>query len=170
MVDVRSATLGDAAALGRVHAASWRVAYADLGTDFVATVEDVERAAVWERVLGNTAEHGEVFVSLVEGKITGLVNIRRSRDEDALDHTGEVIALYVDPVAWSAGSGRALMAAAVDGLRAMGFGDATLWVIDTNARARRFYEIAGWAPDGASMEAVFRGVAITEVRYRRTLP
>ncbi|MDQ6926250.1 MAG: nucleotidyltransferase domain-containing protein [Candidatus Eremiobacteraeota bacterium] len=39
---------------------------------------------------------------------------------------------------------------AISGLRGAGSAEATLWVLDTNVRARRFYESAGWAPDGTT--------------------
>ena len=42
------------------------------------------------------------------------------------------------------------MAAALAGLAAAGYGQATLWVLDSNDRARRFYRVAGWAVEGAS--------------------
>ncbi len=62
------------------------------------------------------------------------------------------------------------MERAVDELSAMGFTEATLWVMDTNVRARRFYEIAGWSTDGGEKDELFRGAPIHEVRYRRSLP
>ena len=93
--------------------------------------------------------------------------------DDVLDgpdgSTGEVVAIYARPEAWGTGAGRALMMAALDGLRGAGFRDATLWVLDSNARARRFYERAGFAPDSAVKDDVMAGTTITEVRYRRTL-
>lgn len=43
-------------------------------------------------------------------------------------------------------------------------------VLDTNARARRFYEAAGFAPDGG-VKVDDRGeFQLREVRYRRGLP
>jgi GNAT superfamily N-acetyltransferase len=170
LVEVRAATLDDVNALGRVHAASWRVAYAHLGPGFLATVEETERADLWERVLNDTAEHGDVFVSTVDGAVTGFVNLRRSRDTTAPPTVGEVIALYVEPVAWTTGCGRALMDVALATLHGQGFTEATLWVLEDNARARRFYEIAGWKPDGATLTEEWRTAQVTEVRYRRPLP
>ncbi len=52
--------------------------------------------------------------------------------------------------AWGTGAGRLLMSAFVERLRESGFEDATLWVLDDNPRARRFYEAAGWTLDGGS--------------------
>ena len=46
---------------------------------------------------------------------------------------------------------------------------ATLWVLDGSARARRFYEAAGWAPDGEERIEQLPGFAVREVRYGRAL-
>lgn len=46
---------------------------------------------------------------------------------------------------------------------------ATLWVLETNERARRFYEIAGWLPDGATKTEMRGSVELREVRYHASL-
>jgi ribosomal protein S18 acetylase RimI-like enzyme len=82
--------------------------------------------------------------------------------------TGEVYALYVSPDWWSTGTGRSLMAAALTALSQAGYQRAVLWVLADNARARRFYERAGFAADGA--ENVLAGLGgVLEVRYARPL-
>ena len=70
---------------------------------------------------------------------------------------------------WGQGIGKALMDSALDVLRQAGFSEATLSVLATNERARRFYEAGGWAPDGAAKQDDSRGFPITELRYRRQL-
>jgi hypothetical protein len=55
-------------------------------------------------------------------------------------------------------------------LATVGYGQVTLWVLASNARARRFYEAAGLRPDGAVKVDDSRGFALSEVRYRRSLP
>jgi GNAT superfamily N-acetyltransferase len=82
--------------------------------------------------------------------------------------TGEVYALYVLPDWWSTGTGRALMAAALRALSQARYQQAVLWVLAGNARARRFYERAGFAPDGASNVLAGLG-GVLEVRYARPL-
>jgi hypothetical protein len=42
-------------------------------------------------------------------------------------------------------------------------------VLETNARARRFYEIAGWMADGGTKVEHRGEVELREIRYRRTL-
>jgi len=42
-------------------------------------------------------------------------------------------------------------------------------VLPDNARARRFYEVAGWTTDGTRRTSEVLGVVVPEVRYRRRL-
>jgi RimJ/RimL family protein N-acetyltransferase len=61
------------------------------------------------------------------------------------------------------------MSAAVRSLDAAGFTCATLWVLETNDRARRFYTHLGWEPDGAVRDEVVGEAPIRDVRYRYPL-
>jgi ribosomal protein S18 acetylase RimI-like enzyme len=82
--------------------------------------------------------------------------------------TGELYTLYVRPAHWSTGAGRALTDAALDGLRATGYRRVVLWTLTENARARRFYAKAGFAPDGATN--ILGGLGdVQELRYVRDL-
>jgi GNAT superfamily N-acetyltransferase len=90
-------------------------------------------------------------------------------DAPSIPGAGELYAIYLDPAHWGRGYGRALMRAAERGLAEAGFSKAYLWVLETNARARRFYEIAGWAADGGTKVEHRGTVELREVRYRRDL-
>jgi hypothetical protein len=57
------------------------------------------------------------------------------------------------------------MSAALVALRGADFTTATLWVLGTNARARRFYERRGWQPDGASKLHDWGAFVATDLRY-----
>jgi ribosomal protein S18 acetylase RimI-like enzyme len=82
--------------------------------------------------------------------------------------TGELYTLYVAPAHWSTGAGRALTDAALDGLRDAGYQRVVLWTLTDNARARRFYDKAGFAPDGATN--ILDGLGnVEELRYVRDL-
>ena len=83
-------------------------------------------------------------------------------------HVGELYALYVTPAWWSAGVGRALMGSVLAALRDDRYPRAVLWVLGDNARARRFYARAGFAPDGATNILAGLG-GVLEVRYARSL-
>jgi ribosomal protein S18 acetylase RimI-like enzyme len=80
----------------------------------------------------------------------------------------ELYALYVRPARWSTGTGRALMDRVIARTSAAGYRDIVLWVLEENARARRFYERAGYSADGAT-NVLDRLGGVLEVRYRRAL-
>jgi ribosomal protein S18 acetylase RimI-like enzyme len=82
---------------------------------------------------------------------------------------GQLYAINVDPDHCGTGAGRALLAAAQAELARLGYTEAVLWVLLGNARARRFYEVAGWADDGAQRTGEAWGIVFTELRYRRRL-
>ncbi|HEY2802789.1 MAG TPA: GNAT family N-acetyltransferase, partial [Actinomycetota bacterium] len=69
------------------------------------------------------------------------------------------------------GVGRALMSAAIEFAQNSGYRELTLWVLERNDRARRFYEAAGLRPDGATKQEMHPVVPVLleEVRYRRLL-
>jgi GNAT superfamily N-acetyltransferase len=169
---IRPARVGDEPGIARVHVASWQEAYAGhMPAEFLAGLDVEQRTETWRKRLPAAAQaRGDVLVALTSGDIAGFVHYGPSRDADAdPGRTGEIGAIYLRPQSIGRGVGRLLMEAAVAGLAELGYADATLWVLDGNARARRFYERAGWAPDGAVLTDDSRGFAIHEVRYRRLL-
>lgn len=103
--------------------------------------------------------------------VVGFVKVGPTRDEHQdPECVGEIHALYLLPESWGEGLGRQLLAAAVERLAAAGFEEATLWVLGSNVRARRFYEAGGWFADGASKTDDRKGFRLVEERYRRALP
>ena len=90
-----------------------------------------------------------MLVAEAGDELEGFASYGPSRNEDAERiWVGEISTIYVLAAAWGQGLGRRLMAGAVERLAAAGYAQATLWVLDTNARARRFYAAAGWSRTG----------------------
>jgi len=169
---IRSARPGDEPGIARVHVASWQDAYrGHMPAGFLAGLDVAQRAEAWrQRLPAARQARGDVLVAVTGVDIAGFVHYGPSRDEDAdPGRTGEIGAIYLRPESIGHGVGRLLMEAAVAGMAELGYADATLWVLDANARARRFYERAGWATDGAVLTDDSRGFTIHEVRYRRSL-
>ncbi|HEY7737051.1 MAG TPA: GNAT family N-acetyltransferase [Candidatus Limnocylindrales bacterium] len=161
---VRRATLDDAPAIGDIHVRSWQAAYA--GVVPAAVLEGLSpdrRAAYWAQELEGGAV---VWVVEHERAVAGFAAVGPARDADLPPDSGEVHAIYLAPEAWDRGLGRALFAAAVEGLRASVTGLLVLWVLADNLRGRRFYEAAGWMPDGEARPIDIGGSAIEELRYR----
>jgi ribosomal protein S18 acetylase RimI-like enzyme len=164
-VEVRNATVDDAQAIETIRIRGWQRAYRH-----VFPAEQLDAMPVdWSRWATRISDPPVKWTILVVGDpVVGFAATGPSRDDDGLDGIGELYGIYVDPDAWGAGAGRALIAAAEDAL-ARDFAEATLWVLEDNPRARRFYELAGWAWDGTRKVDAFLGVDAAEVRYRRLL-
>lgn len=167
-VVIRAASAADAEGISRAHIGSWQVGYRGLvSDDFLDSLSDrlAGRIAWWHQRL---AEGASVVVADDDGHVTGFASYGRA-EAPSDPELGEVSAIYVDPAHWGGGHGRALMRAALDALRAMGCSVAVLWVLESNARARRFYERGGWATDGATKTEQIGGAPMVEVRYRRAI-
>ena len=172
-VEIRPATEDDAAGIARVQVATWRHAYRGLVPGrFLRAMDVGERAARWaELVSGRTGPPGSHDLVAVDGgTVCGFVCHGPVREFlGAADlATAELYAIYVAADRIGTGLGRALMTTAVEQMRAEAHMIAVLWVLRGNARARRFYEAAGWAPDGG-LDPQTDGLGIPSVRYRRHL-
>jgi ribosomal protein S18 acetylase RimI-like enzyme len=166
---IRSATPEDVHAIAAIHVRSWQAAYRGLLPDDLLARQSVERReAHWRDAVAR--EDGAVLVAEEDGRTVGFASVAATRDLDADPATtGEVYAIYLDPDAYGRGLGRALMDGAVEELGRRGFRLATLWVLASNERARRFYARAGWRPDGGTKIDQFGDVDVLEVRYARDI-
>jgi GNAT superfamily N-acetyltransferase len=81
--------------------------------------------------------------------------------------TGEILRLYTHPRGWGRGAGAALLARALEALRAAGRTRAWLHTEERNERARRFYAGHGWREEGAARVREWHGVRLREPRYVR---
>jgi ribosomal protein S18 acetylase RimI-like enzyme len=163
---IRQATPEDAEAIARVHIRTWQGAYAHVfPPEELAAISLEVRTRSWRTILGRSSR---THVAEAGGEIVGFAGAGPSRDEDG-DGIGELYAIYVDPDHWGSGAGRELAGWADDALRAEGFTEATLWVLEDNPRARRFYEAGDWRLDGRTRSGTHLGVETREVRYRKDL-
>ncbi|MGA5133800.1 N-acetyltransferase family protein [Streptomyces blastmyceticus] len=99
--------------------------------------------------------------------VVGWVSFGPYRGAEA--DTGELYALYVHPRLIGTGVGRMLLTAVHTDAVTCDFRTLLLWVLRDNPRARRFYELAGYAPDGAVQYDDYDGIPVPEVRYRRRM-
>jgi ribosomal protein S18 acetylase RimI-like enzyme len=90
-------------------------------------------------------------------------------DDDAVEATAEIFTIYIEPDAVGTGAGRALFVHATDDFRRRGFAHATLWVLASNTRTRRFYEAGGWRFDGSTKSELFGEWPLDLARYRISL-
>lgn len=166
---IRAATPTDADAIATVQVRAWQRAYADL---MPLEAVELDPEAARERWRANLAEAAAArrttLVYELDGRVAGYTSVGPARHEDARPGVGELMAVYVDPVAQGAGVGRALMDAAEARLHEHGHAEAVLWVFAENGMARDFYARRGWAlePDAVTTRSDRWAPA---VRYRLVL-
>ena len=169
---LRRAVIDDAPHIADIHVRSWQGGYRGLlPQSLLDALDPVQRVPRWQATLeqADWPTRG-TLVAENAGELVGFADLRPTRDADqdpAL--VGEIASFYVVPEVWGHGVGRALIAASVDSLTTAAFSTATLWVLDTNVRAIRFYEAAGWRFDGALKDDVVADAPIRDRRYRRSL-
>ena len=181
-MEVRRARIEDAERIAEIHVRSWQGGYRGLiPQDYLDSLDPARRLAFRiERLKDADWAHGGCLVVLGDdGDLAGFADVGRTRDTDPGTGLGpgpgpagvaEVMAVYLAPEAWGAGLGRELMRASLRHLTDCGYEQVTLWVLASNLRARRFYEAAGFRPDGGTKVDASHGFVLDEVRYRRALP
>jgi len=167
----REARPEDAGTVARVQVASWRATYQDiLPESLLANLSVEKRAAAFLEAMATAEPRFHLWIVEARGKVMGfaVAGPCRDRDKDS-SRTGEIHAIYLLREAWGQGLGLALMARALEGLRASGFQEAVLWVLERNLRGRRFYETTGWESHGIPRTESQDGIALREVQYRLAL-
>jgi GNAT superfamily N-acetyltransferase len=119
------------------------------------------REEMWRQLLREPRPDHPVWVAERDGAIVGFCNTAPAPEDAA-----ELRTLYLDPAVVGTGVGRALVRHALDDLRARGVRAAVAWVLDSNARARRFYERGGWRADGTEKSEDVWGSPARQLRYR----
>ncbi|MFJ8858913.1 GNAT family N-acetyltransferase [Streptomyces sp. NPDC102451] len=169
-VRIRAMTLDDCATVAEIRVRGWQRAYAGMipqaYLDAMDTGRDAERRRAYL-----TAEGGPANLVAVapDSTVTGWACYGPCRDGNARPESAELYALYAHPGHLGTGTGRALLAEVTTRARADGFAGMSLWVLKENTRARRFYERAGFRPDGAEETFEAGGAMIPELRYVRPL-
>jgi GNAT superfamily N-acetyltransferase len=167
-VTCRPATDADVDAIAEVRVRSWQAAYRGIVPQ--PELDRMDPAAVARRWRGEDLDGHHVAESA--GRVVGWLFVGAYRPDpadggpDPGPGCGEVLAIYVRPEAWRQGIGRPLLAYGLGELRRQGLGPVLLWVLEANARARRFYERAGFVLDGGTHTYEIGGATLPEVRYR----
>lgn len=159
-MELRHMTAADAEEVSRLYIKSWQAGYKGLLPQDYLDGPDSWR---WD---GKFTDMPGSFVITDGGIIAGHSCARQSADE-ATSGWGEVWTLYVLPEYWGKGYGGALLKNSVDWLSEQGFERVYLWALETNMRARRFYEKQGFVPTSDRLSCEVGGAQVTDIRYIR---
>lgn len=150
---VRPATPEDAVDIARVHTETWMSTYTGMIPENILAqfTDQARREAYWREQLSREAQSSETrtWVAVdANGSVAGLVAAGPAYHppdypEAAAPYAGEIYAVYVHPRAQGNGMGAALMRAAAADLRMRGLSGLIVWCLESNIRARGFYERMG---------------------------
>jgi ribosomal protein S18 acetylase RimI-like enzyme len=135
----------------------------------------------WKRTTVAVDETGEVcgWFTVRRAKrrdwIAGSTEVARSEnphDQPLLSPVGEIYSVNLHPRVFSTGCASLLMRSSLALLRSESIAceEVILWVVERNARARRFYEKKGFVrEEGVDQTDLKRPYPLQEVRYRRRI-
>lgn len=148
---VRLALPAEAESIAAVQRRSWQQIFPpDVAAHVLASVDlDSMRQSWAAAILAPPLAQFRVLVATSQGRVVGFAAVGPADDPDADPSDALVAEFIVDPQAQRQGHGSRLLNAVADTLRADGFGRATYWVRSIDDPTRRFFESAGWAPDGS---------------------
>jgi RimJ/RimL family protein N-acetyltransferase len=172
-ITVRAAKVKDAPRIAEIHVETWQHAYRGQVPDaFLNNLPSTlgDRTKKWQETLRKKQREMRVFVAEMGEQIVGFCIVNPCRDEDMDNKTvGELGAIYIDARYMNQGVGSALLKESLGFLKKAGFKKVTLWVLDTNEKARRWYESKGWTIEGKTKIDDRGDVRLHEVRYVITL-
>ena len=180
VLDIRAGSAADAAEIRRVRRESWIAAYT--GIIDRAAIDRATAEPPRDRPAPDPPPDVRTLVAVGgdDPAVIGFASFGPERAVVSASYpavpqaggsiavSGELYALYVTPAWWSTGTGRALMGSALAALNEARYARVILWVLADNARARRFYERAGFAQDGVTNILTSLG-GVLELRYTRDL-
>ena len=167
-VKIRPARLNEADALAETAIAAWREGFRGI------VPKEIDPAYAWSteriaaRLDGTSGDSSEILSAAVDGEVRGLILLGPHCGAGSAPYEGEVIALYVHPVRWRQGVGRALIEAGLDRLAQSGYRQAVVWTLAESSRNLAFYEALGFRRDGATQRRPSFGSPL-EVRFRIAL-
>ena len=167
MIDLRQATVNDAAELSRIQVDSWTVFTDIFSPAYMANHNTFEhRFLYWMNIL--TRDIDRTYLIEVDGKSVGYITIGYPRDDDLACDTLELTALYLKTESIGKGYGAHVMRRIFSSIKDAGFNRLSLWVLKDNTRAIDFYRHFDFSFDGVDMTLPIHG-AILETRMSRDL-
>jgi RimJ/RimL family protein N-acetyltransferase len=169
---VRPARPEDAAEIARIQAATWRTAYRSVLPPGVLEEWDAQAATdSWRAAVASppTPGHG-VLVALERDALVGFAaygpaELSTGERQDQAGPTTELSTLLVEPRWGQRGHGSRLLAAVADIAQAGGAARLQAWLLEADRVSARFYESAGWAPDGWARTLDTGDVPLREIRW-----
>ncbi|MCQ4924548.1 GNAT family N-acetyltransferase [Tissierella carlieri] len=160
--EIRRARIEDAESLANIIVESWRSAYIDIipKDEIVRFLDKERRQKQFEKFI---QDDEIILLGTCDDIPSGLVFANKDNDE-GLERCGAIYSIYLLEEYWGKGLATKLMDEIINILKKEGCKRASLWVFESNIRARTFYEKHGFIFDGTKKYSHFSNKPI-ELRY-----
>ncbi len=145
--------------ISEIYEKSWKYAYKDI---IPQSFLDSIPSGRWAGKINKNGMNS--LIMILNGKIIGTAGLCRSRWERFSDH-GEIVSIYFLPEYMGKGYGTLLLKRCIVELNRLGFDKILLWVLEDNAKARKFYEKNGFVLTDEYMTDNIGGKELREVMY-----
>ena len=165
--NIRYADINDSKILGYIHAQSWKTAYKTIiPYSILDNISAQKREKYFHKVLFEKSEENVLIFS--GNDPVGFITLGECRDEDLDSSWGEIWGIYLLPSHWNQGIGTELINWGINVLQSRGYGKVSLWVLEKNINARKFYEKLAFSHDGLKKRLNF-GIPLNEYRYVKVI-
>lgn len=167
-VIIRKATVNNVLAIAKIHICSWQHTYHQyISEDFLKNLSVTERHQEWiERLNANV----DVFVAEIKTKVVGFASICPTRDaDDDPQKVAEISAIYLLPEFLRQGIGSKLCNYIFQYCIQRNFSQVTLWVLQDNSEAHKFYRNLGFIETGNVEFDEIGDNSFSVIRYRKNL-
>lgn len=164
---IRVADPTDADAVSVLHVRSWRTGFREfIDAGLLPEADLAQRRAFWSHVLARPSDEVTILVAADAGGPIGVCLIVAANTDDDIPDPGvaQIMVLYVDPVAWRTGAGRALLNEGRRLVRERGQHSWVLWTLADHIATRAFYDAEGFRPDGAERTEGKDGARVVRLR------
>ena len=159
-MEIRLANPGDdTLEISKIYAQSWKAAYKGIVPQKYLDSLPEDR---WAFKLTQSAFHSMLVIE--DGSYIGTSSFGAAREEEWAGWA-EIISIYLLPEVFGRGIGGQLLGAVLTELSHIGYHKVYLWVLEGNARARRFYETHGFRCLGEAKDIEIGGKLLQELRY-----
>jgi len=168
-IRIRPGTLADADEVARVVGASWSAAYDGLLVDSALSGRSLEADAHQTELLIENGPPGSgVHIAESTGSIVGVSLFGPPDDGRPPGTVGSLYMLYTVSEAWGTAAGHRLFESTADAMRRAGLSMMEAEVLDSNERARNFFERQGMRSKGSHQQDWF-GAPVIVVEYSMVL-
>lgn len=166
MIKIRNVRESDIKSVAAIHRECWQVAYKGLLPQ--SYLDSLTQESFERRWMNGLPVNNDVvrLVALEKSLPIGfIVGLENRTPEKCPAASAEIWALYVHPSQWEKGAGRMLFHEFQEVMKAKGHKKIFLWVLESNVRARAFYEAVGGRLYPATQDLEIQNEKFPEVAY-----